>query len=621
MCGINGRFNFDGRPVRADEITAMRDILHHRGPDDAGLFVQGPIGLGHRRLSIIDLSGGHQPLANEDGSITVVYNGEIYNFKELRDELLARGHSFKTRSDTEVIVHLYEEAGAECVRRFRGMFAFALWDANKQQLLLARDRLGVKPLYYAATPGTLLFASEIKSILHARGRNAEPDPIGLRRYLAYRHCYGNGTLFKDIHQLPPGHVLTATARGVQVYRYWDVPERDDARATGRTEREFLPLLEEAVKLRMISDVPIGAFLSGGIDSSVVTALMARHTDRVRTFSIGFVPNEESELHWARRVATHTNAQHHEFTQDSADFFSLLQRLVWHHDEPLTFPASIPLYLLSRESKRVATVMLAGEGADELLAGYDANVRTYWLGRAAAWLPLNLRRGLARLPLHGRLAAIASRTAGTEADLIAGTFRLAGHEDLTHACRVPLPAHETDDTDLYEELGVTSRTGTFLDRLLYFQLKTYLVALLMKQDKMSMAASIETRVPYLDHHLVELAFALPDTSKVHGRTGKYLLKKASRDLLPHDVIYRPKQGFPVPIAQWFRTPGNAFIDILLDPGSLRDGLLEPSYVRERVDRFLQGDNISLEIWALLNLELWRREFLSGERLLQKAGAMT
>jgi len=621
VCGINGRFNFDGRPVRADEITSMRDIMQHRGPDDAGLFVQGPVGLGHRRLSIIDLSGGHQPLGNEDGSIVVVYNGEIYNFKELRDDLLARGHRFKTRSDTEVIVHLYEELGEDCVKRFRGMFAFALWDANTQQLLLARDRLGIKPLYYASTPASLLFASEIKGILHSEDWNAELDPVGLRRYLAYRHSYGNGTLFKGVRQLPPGHTMTVSARGgMQVRRYWDVPDRQDPRAAGRREAEFLPLLEEAVKLRMISDVPIGAFLSGGIDSSVVTALMARHTTRVRTFSIGFVPGEESELHWARRVAEHTHAEHHEFTQGAGDFFSLLESLVWHNDEPLIFPASIPLYLLSRESKRVATVMLAGEGADELLAGYDANVRTYWLGRTAALLPLGLRRALARLPLPERVAAIAARAAESTDDLIAGTFRLSGHQELAGASRVPLPDDDTDDRALHEELGSSSRTGSFLDRLLYFQLKTYLVALLMKQDKMSMAASIETRVPYLDHHLVELAFSLPDASKVHGRTGKHLLKKTSGGLLPSEIIYRKKQGFPVPIAQWFRTRGNPFIEILLDPGSLEGGLVESSYVRSRVDRFRQGDNISLEIWALLNLELWRREFLSGKRQKRKLAAV-
>ena len=586
----------------------MRDIMVHRGPDDAGMFIDGPVGLGHRRLSIIDLAGGHQPISNEDGSVTVVFNGEIYNFGELRRELISRGHTLTTRSDTEVIVHLYEELGAECVRRFRGMFAFALWDGKRKQLLLARDRLGVKPLYFAQVGRSLLFASEIKSLLRANSLAAEIDPQGLRRYLAYRHPYGSGTLFKGIRQLAPGHTLIAGAGKVTLARYWDVPERDQGRPAPRSPGEFLPLLEEAVKLRMISDVPLGSFLSGGIDSSAITALMARHTDEVRTFSIGFVPGDENELSWARRVADWCAARHHEIVQRSEDFFALLQRLVWNHDEPLTFPASIPLYLLSRESKAVATVMLAGEGADEILAGYGTNVRTYWLAQARALIPAAIRAALPRLTSGGRLGAIASRMALDETAMITGTFRLAGHEAMARACRLELPAAAEDDRELAEEAGLTARNGSFLDRLLYFQLKTYLVALLLKQDKMSMAASIETRVPYLDHHLVELAFSLPDNCKVRRREGKYLLKHASRELLPRDVIYRPKQGFPVPIARWFREPRNPFIEVLLDPQSLRDGLLDAQFVRARVERFLAGEEISLELWAMLNLELWRREFL-------------
>lgn len=608
MCGICGRFNLDGRPASAAEVTAMRDVMVHRGPDDEGLFLDGPVGLGHRRLSIIDLAGGHQPLSNEDGTVTVVFNGEIYNFGEIRRELEARGHTLATRSDTEVIVHLYEEMGAECVHRFRGMFAFALWDARRQQLLLARDRLGVKPLYYAQTAGSLLFASEIKSLLRAGDLSAEVDPQGLRRYLAYRHPYGDGTLFKGIRQLPPGHFLLASAGGVTVHRYWDVPPREAGRSANRSPEDFLSLLEEAVRLRMISDVPLGAFLSGGIDSSAVTALMARHTDRVRTFSIGFVPGEENELSWARLVAERCGAEHHEFVLGSEDFFSLLRRLVWHYDEPLTFPASIPLYLLSRESKRVATVMLAGEGADEILAGYDTNVRTYWLARIASRIPGPLHRLLARLPLSGRAGAITARAVLDETGLIAGTYRLRGHEGIAQACRLDLPSAAEDDRALLQEVGLSSRGGTFLDRLLYFQLKTYLVALLMKQDKMSMAASIETRVPYLDHHLVELAFSVPDRSKIRGREGKYLLKQACRGMLPDAVIRRPKRGFPVPIAQWFREPSSPFMEILLDPENLRDGLLDADFVRARVGRFLAGEEISLELWAMLNLELWRREFL-------------
>jgi asparagine synthase (glutamine-hydrolysing) len=610
MCGISGRFNLDGRPVAGSEIVAMRDAMVHRGPDGQGLFVDGPVGLGHRRLAIIDLAGGHQPLGNEDGTVTIVFNGEIYNFAEIRRELQARGHTFATRSDTEVIVHLYEEQGAACVERLRGMFAFAIWDSRRRQLLVARDRLGVKPLYYVETPGSLLFASEIKSLLQAAGVTAEPDLQGLRRYLTYRHPYGNATLFKGIKQLPPGHVLVANAAGTTIRRYWDVPERSPSSASADGPDEFLALLDEAVKLRMISDVPLGAFLSGGIDSSAVTALMARHTDRVKTFSIGFVPGEENELGWARRVADHCGADHHEFMLGSEDFFSLMQRLVWHHDEPMMFPASIPLYLLSRESKSTATVMLAGEGADEILAGYDGNVRAYWMNRFAAPVPAAVRQLMARLPLPGRLGAVAARIAGDDTQLIAGTYRLGGHDALGRACRLDLPSAGDDDQALVDEVGLSTRQGSFLDKLLYFQLKTYLVSLLMKQDKMSMAASIETRVPYLDHHLVALAFSLPDHQKVNGRRGKYLLKQACRGLLPQEVIDRPKRGFPVPIARWFREQRNPFVEVLLDGETLRDGFLDPAFVRGRVERFLAGDPISLELWGMLNLELWRREFLTG-----------
>lgn len=610
MCGISGRYNFDGRPVSAHEIAAMRDALHHRGPDDSGLFVEGAVGLGHRRLSIIDLAGGHQPLSNEDGSVSVIFNGEIYNFQELRNELIARGHTLKTRSDTEVIVHLYEELGAQCVQRLRGMFAFALWDSKQRQLLLARDRVGEKPLYYAKTARSLLFGSEIKSILQAEDFRAQADAVGLRRYLAYRHPYGNSTLFEGIRQLPPGFYLLANERGMTVQRYWDIPAREDGASAQRLQAEFLPLLNESVQQRMISDVPIGAFLSGGIDSSVVTALMARHTDQVRTFSIGFVPGEENELSWARRVADACKTRHHEFTQGPEDFYSLLQKLIWHHDEPLTFPASIPLYLLSRESKRVATVMLAGEGADELLAGYGNNVRSYRLHRLMSMLPMPLRRSIAKLPLPARLGAIARRATYDQTTLIAGAFRLPGYENVAQAARVALPAGREDDEALLDEIGFASRGGSFLDRLLYFQAKTYLIALLMKQDKMSMAASIETRVPYLDHLLVELAFRLPDSAKIQGRVGKHLLRQVSHDLLPAEVIHRPKMGFPVPIAQWFRAPNNPFMEILLDQESLRDGLIDAKYVRGRVDDFQRGQPISMEIWSLLNLELWRREFLAA-----------
>jgi asparagine synthase (glutamine-hydrolysing) len=617
MCGICGRFNLDGRPVSADEITAMRDVMVHRGPDGEGIFVDGAVGLGHRRLSIIDLEGGHQPLSNEDGNVTVVFNGEIYNFRELRPGLEARGHTLATKSDTEVIVHSYEESGADCVDRFRGMFAFALWDRRRRQLLLARDRLGVKPLYYVQVGDSLLFASEIKSLLQSPDVRPELDPSGLRRYLAYRHSYGDGTLLKGIRQLPPGHVLIANSSGITIRRYWDVPNGSSAAVPERAADDFLAALDHSVVLRMISDVPLGAFLSGGLDSSVVTALMARHTDKVSTFSIGFVPGEENELQWARLVAERFGAEHHQFVLESRDFFDLLQRLVWHHDEPMMFPASIPLYLLCRESKPIATVMLAGEGADEILAGYGNNIRLNRLAGLAARLPRLARKLVSSVPLTGRPRAIASRLALSDHDLIVDGYRLGGWEALAAACRVSLPGAAEDDRRLSAELGFGQRRGTFLDRLLYFQLKTYLVALLMKQDKMSMAASIETRVPYLDHELVSMAFSLPDKLKIQNGRGKQLLRRVARGLLPDGVIDRPKQGFPVPIARWFREPKSPFIDVLLDPESLRDGLLDAAFVRERVKRFLAGQRNSMELWALMNLELWRRNFLAPARQMRPA----
>ena len=606
MCGISGRFNFDGLPVTEAEVVAMRDTMVHRGPDGAGIFLDGNVGLGHRRLSIIDLAGGAQPISNDDGTLNIVFNGEIYNYQELRADLLARGHKLKTHSDTEVIVHLYEAMGIECLERLRGMFAFALWDANRKRLFIARDRVGEKPLYYRNSGKSLLFGSEIKALLEATGERARIDATGLRRYLAYRHVYGTRTLFEGVNQLAPGHYLLADAAGVTVREYWNAPQPDAAARTSGAE--FLPLLEASVHGRMISDVPIGVFLSGGIDSSVITALMARRTESVRSFSIGFVPGEENELYWAKRVAGHCKAEHHEFLQRAEDFFGMLQQLVWHHDEPLTFPASIPLYLLSRESKRVATVMLGGEGADELLAGYGSNIRAYHQQRLAGFVPRALRRVAATLARPTPARRVFARAAQSDTEFITGAFRLANHATLAAACRIPLPDGANDDQALLAEVGFGARGGSFLDRLLYFQFKTYLIALLMKQDKMSMAASIETRVPYLDHELVEYCFRLPENQKIRGQVGKRLLRDVSPQLLPQDVITRPKQGFPVPIAAWFRVPGNPFIATLLDETSTRDGLIEPRVVRDSVAAFQKGANNSLELWALLNLELWRRKFV-------------
>jgi len=608
MCGICGSINLDGRPQARDLIVGMRDAMVHRGPDDEGLFVEGPVGLGHRRLSIIDLHGGRQPISNEDGSVTIVFNGEIYNFDDLRRDLESRGHRFTTRSDTEVIVHLYEEKGPSCLEDLRGMFAFAIWDAKKRTLLLARDRLGIKPLYYHHRGGDFLFASEIKALLTHPALTPALSERGLRRFLRYRFVYGEATMFEGVSELPPGHYMVVSEKGVERRRYWDVSFAKKTRSRlGTLAEELMEILEESVRLRMISDVPVGVFLSGGVDSSAVAALMKRNSEGIKTFSIGFKPEEQNELRFADSVAGMLGAEHHEYLLGSDDFFGLLKKLIRHHDEPMIFPASIPLYILSRHSKDNATVMLAGEGADEIFTGYDTNVRACWLNRLSSVVPRGAGGLLASLPLPARYRAIAAKTALDERELITSFFAMTGSDGLGGGAGGEAPGVE-DDLELWGEIGFDGASGTFLDKLIYFQLKTYLVALLMKQDKMSMAASIETRVPFLDHRLVEFACTLPDRYRVRLKHGKYLLKRSLEGCLPDGIIYRKKMGFPVPIERWFREKDNPFMEVLLDESTKRDGFIDHRFVERAVERFRAGRPGSTQaIWALINLELWRRVF--------------
>lgn len=614
MCGICGKLNFDSEETVSErEIIQMRDAMIHRGPDDCGLFMKGPIGLGHRRLSIIDLEGGKQPIANEDGSVVVVYNGEIYNFKELRSDLDQRGHLFKTKSDTEVIVHLYEEKGPECINDFRGMFAFALWDEKKQSLLLARDRLGIKPLYYHDNSKFIVFASEIKGLLRCRGLVPELNEGGLARYLRYRFVYGKETLFKGIFELLPGHYMLVRSKGIMVKKYWDVPLSAKYEGDlGSLKDQMLAMLAESVRLRMISDVPIGVFLSGGVDSSAITGLMARTAPRIKTFSIGFNPQELNELQFSRAVAERFHADHHEYLIGAEDFFQLIKKLVWHHDEPLMFPASIPLYILSKHSKDNATVMLAGEGADEILAGYLSNVKAYWLDRFIRLIPSAIRGGLSNLPVTGRFKLIARKSNLPPEEMIASFFQLMEPEEIKEIFEWSSEKKARDES-LIEEIGLEDMGDSFLEKLIYFQLKTYLVALLMKQDKMSMAASIETRVPFLDHRMVEFSWRLPDKFKIKGAQGKYILKKACESILPKEIIYRKKMGFPVPIVDWLRKEGNPFIEVLTDAGTRRDSFIKYRFIEKTVENFRKGNDRAADyLWTLLNLELWRREFLKETR---------
>jgi asparagine synthase (glutamine-hydrolysing) len=637
MCGIAGLVSHvpldQDAPTRA---LGMRDIIAHRGPDEAGLHCDAHAALAHRRLSIVDLGTGQQPMSNEDGRVWVVFNGEIYNHAELRAELQGHGHVYRTRSDTETIVHAYEQWGDDCVTRFRGMFAFAIWEVPRRRLLLARDRLGIKPLYWSLADDTLLFGSEIKAILASGLVAARANYAVLPEVLSTRYTSGDDTLFAGIRKLLPGHRLVFENGGVVTRQYWDVPPREAAldawpgRSAG-SDREpleqFRELLEESVRLRLMSDVPLGMFLSGGIDSSAIAALMARMIDRpLQTFSVAFKDRAFNELEYAREVARAIHADAHEIEIDDKDFFGALPALVWHEDEPIAHPSSVPLYFVSKLARQHVTVVLTGEGSDELLAGYGKYPRVAFNWRAGGvyerLAPGALRSALARtiLPrLPRRLARYATRSflamdRSPEAMFFDNfaAIRLADQQRLLTPERraAATRAAAYGPSLAYFNMPVDGRT--FLDRLLYTDIKTYLVELLMKQDQMSMATSIESRVPFLDHKLVEFAASLPDDWKLRGWTTKRVLREAMKGLLPASILDRPKMGFPVPFAGWMRGAWNGVArDVLLDRSARERGLFEPRAVEMLLQRHAAGRTEGGDrIWTLLNLELWHRTFIDG-----------
>jgi asparagine synthase (glutamine-hydrolysing) len=631
MCGIAGIVASDR--LRDDErvrVTSMRDVMQHRGPDDAGLYVDELAALGHRRLSIVDLASGHQPLANEDDSVWITYNGEIYNHADVRPELEAAGHRYRTRSDTETIIHAYEEWGDSCVDRLRGMFAFAIWDAPKRRLLLARDRLGIKPLYWALTNGRLLFGSEIKSILESGFIRAEANEAKLPEQLSTRYLSGSETLFKGIYRLLPGHTLVFQDGTVKIRAYWDIPvARQDAHVARLTDieavRRFRDLLEESVRIRLMADVPLGMFLSGGLDSSAIAALMARMIDRpLQTFSVAFKERAFSELGYARQIATAINADVHEVVIDDQDFFDALPRMVWHEDEPIAHPSSVPLYFVSALARDHVKVVLTGEGSDELLAGYGKYPRALlnWSASAAysilpdalrAWIAGSLVPRLpARLHRYARRSFLAMPR--TPEAMFFDNFAAIGLQRqrmLLNSRLAGTPEQAYGPSRGY--FDVPNGTSTVLDRLLYVDLKTYLVELLMKQDQMSMAASIESRVPFLDHRLVEFAAALPSRLKLRGFKTKWILREAVRDLLPPEILSRPKMGFPVPFSLWMRGEWNGLArDVLLDTRSRQRGIIDPPAVERLLDAHAATETEAGEtLWTLLNLELWYRTFIDGE----------
>ncbi|MGO9403358.1 MAG: asparagine synthase (glutamine-hydrolyzing) [Terriglobales bacterium] len=634
MCGIAGILEF-GRDARAN-AAALREmcrVITHRGPDDEGFYTDGHLGIGMRRLSIVDVAGGHQPISNEDGTLWIVFNGEIYNHLALREQLITRGHRYSTHSDTETVIHLFEEYGADCVQHLRGMFAFAIWNRNTKTLFIARDRLGIKPLYYKMTPERLLFASEIKAVLAHGGIRPEFNRAALPEYLAFGYLSGEETFYDGILKLLPGHTLTVGPEGnADIRQYWDLDasKPHESRDTNYYVQNYRELLEGAVQSHLMSDVPLGVFLSGGVDSSAVAALMTKiRREPIETFSVGYTEQTYSELPFARAVSHHIHSQHHEVLVSEQDFFGALPHLIWHEDEPIVWPSSVSLYFVAQLSRERVTVVLTGEGADETLAGYTRYAFT--LNNAAmdrayrSVVPGVLRRGLRntvatssllgatlrRKLEHTFLAKDGNSWVSFYFDNFFSAFGEAEQSGLLTGEFARESAPSTAYKNVVDYWDHSS--GPMLQRLLYTDIKTYLVELLMKQDNMSMAASIESRVPFLDHVLVEFATRIPREVQIQGLAGKRILKKAVEDLLPHSILYRPKLGFPTPWSGWLAGPRLETIRaILLEPRSLNRGYFRPEALEQLFNqhRAQHRDNYD-RIWRLLNLELWHRVCLEGE----------
>ena len=624
-------------PGRVDEdvLRRMRDTMVHRGPDDEGLFISGNVGLGHRRLSIVDLSGGHQPMANADETIWITYNGELYNFRELRAEMEARGHAFRTKSDTEVVLRAYEMFGDRCVEHLHGMFAFAIWDGQRQRLLLARDRLGIKPLYYATHDGMLLFASEIKAILAVGTLRPSLNEAIIPEFLATRFVSGEETFFRGVKKLLPGRTLSwSTREGFRERRYWRLPDETADSPDGLEERArtVRAQLEAAVRSHLMSDVPLGLFLSGGLDSSGLASLMAPMVrEPIRTFSVGFDDPAANELPYARLAARAVRAEHREVIVSPREFFQTLPRLIWHEDEPIAFTSSVPLYFVSRLARDHVKVVLTGEGADELFLGYNRYRVTAWnerLGHAYRGLvPGVVQRGASRVTraLPRPIRRYAERTflalGPGPRELFYENFAVFSLE-LQEQLLVNRNLLASRDPYAEGLRCYETAPGGSLERMSHADLQTYLVELLMKQDQMSMAASIESRVPFLDDQFVETVAAMPAHFKLQGWRTKAVLREALRDLVPRDILTRRKMGFPVPVGRWLRGQFWPVVEeFVLGARAQRRGLFAPALLRNLAEAHRAGQaEHGDRLWLLINLEIWQRICLDGEDFAAIDGAI-
>jgi asparagine synthase (glutamine-hydrolysing) len=625
MCGIAGIVGAN-RNDRIDEAVVRRmcDAIVHRGPDDEGLLARQNTGLGMRRLSIIDLAGGHQPIFNEDRSAWIVFNGEIYNFPELRPELEAKGHRFVTHSDTETIVHLYEEFGADCVQKLRGMFAFALWDEKKQKLLIARDRLGKKPLHYALHRGKLYFASEIKSILAVAPELAEVNQSALLQYMYFGYIPDPATAFVGIHKLPPGHVLEFECGEIDIRRYWDLPQYGTHQPSNEEEclEELERRLAEAVRIRLISDVPLGAMLSGGTDSSTVVALMARASSKpVKTFAIGFKQADFDESKYARTVAQKFGTDHHELILEP-DVVGTIEKLTRSLEEPFADSSMLPTYFISCLARQHVTVALSGDGGDELFAGYER----YGIQQNREKFA-KIPSALSRLYREHLFPMVPKGTRGRQLSYnlsLPWSERYADEMSLVPAFEREFPllspefratiAGSGDPQDILLKYFEQAPAKDPISQTLYVDTKTYLVEdILTKVDRMSMLTSLEVRVPILDHLFVEWVTGLGPEWKMRNGQQKYIFRKlAERVGVPKEVLYRPKQGFALPLVHWMRNELRELIlATLLDPRTLQRGYFDPAGVRRLLDEHFSGRrDRSSAIWRLLIFELWHRNFLES-----------
>jgi len=636
MCGICGIYNFDGQPVDKELLQRMNNTLVHRGPDGEGYFIESNIGLGHRRLSIIDLEGGKQPMGNEDGSIQVVFNGEIYNFQELRKELRNKGHSFSTRTDTEVIVHLYEEYGEKCVEKLRGMFAFGIWDNLRKRLFLARDRLGKKPLYYFRDRKRFLFGSEMKALLQDVFIPKTIDLFAIDSYLSLLYIPSPLTIFKEIRKLPPAHYMTidySNSANSQIVMggpvaYWDLEFKPDRTLSELEWMERLDVLfKECVGVRLVSDVPLGAFLSGGVDSSAVVAYMVELLkDPVITNAIGFRERAFNELEYAGVVAERFSTHHHEYFVNP-DAVGILEKLVWHLDEPFADASAIPTYYVSQVARKNVTVAVSGDGGDEVFAGYVRRysmsclenmwrealpkfIRQHMVGPVAKFYPkgdylprwMRAKYMLTNLPLSP-----------VEAYFRDMSCYLPEEKEKLYQKDFRRSLNGYSPKDHFESFFKDSTIEDHLSRIQYMDLKTYLPEdILVKVDRMSMANSLEVRSPLLDHKFIEFAATIPSNLKLNGKISKYIFKKALENRLPKKILYRGKQGFSIPVGSWLRNELREYAeDILFSDKAKQRGYFDYNYVKKIWGHHLQGlRDHSDQLWTLLMLELWHRSFMDN-----------